>query len=203
MLLRRHVDDDSGRVCIVCKRRIGEVRVEGGFVCRYCVPVRSGFGNPTSEEIASGHIRDPEILERIDRFQETESFADLRFDDPDRLFFKGGWPNYHIPVASYSEISGYRIIINGEPIAFNSLDGKRAVFKACTDEFIHNTSKKIDSIVLEMDISRPNVKFAPYHIRDGFSGVCDSKDECLRLSVSVSRKLDSIIEENILHVAKS
>lgn len=203
MLLRRHLDGDSDRVCIVCKRRKGEVRVDGGFVCRYCVPVRSGFENPTSEEIASGHIRDPEILERIDTFQETESFADLRFDDIDRLFFKGGWPNYHIPVVSYSEISGYRIIIDGVPVAFDSIDGTRAVFKACTEEYIRNACKKIDSIVLEMDISRPNVKFSPYFIREGFSGVCDTKEECLGLAVCVSRKLDSIIEENVLNVAKS
>lgn len=203
MLLRRHVDDDSDRVCTVCKRRLGEVRVDGGFVCRYCVPVRTGFDNPTFEEIASGHIKDPEILERIDQFQETESFADLRFDDVDRLFFKGIWPNYHIPVVSFSEISGYRIIIDGEPVAFNSIGGKRAVFKVCTDEYIHNASKKIDSIILEMDISRSNVKFSPYQIRGGFSGVCDTKEECLKLAISVSRKLDSIIEENVLDVVKS
>lgn len=43
MHLRRVGKEDMDRTCLVCKRREGDVRIRGGYVCRYCVPVRSGF----------------------------------------------------------------------------------------------------------------------------------------------------------------
>lgn len=203
MHLRRHPKDCIDEICVVCGRRPGSVPIAGGSVCRYCVPVRSGFIDPTAEEIAAGHMKDPELIARVDSFIETSSFADLHFDDGNGLFFKGPWPNYSIPVLSYSEISGYRIVIDGEPVAFDSLEGKRALFKACTDDQIRAISRRLDSIVLELDSSRSNVRFAPYQIRSGLEGVCDSKADCLRLAIDVSKKLDSIIEDNILKGVKS
>ena len=143
-------------------------------------------------------MKDRELLHRVDSFVESESYGDLRFDDEHELFFKGPWPSYSIPVLSYSEIAGYRISIDGDPIAFDSVDGKRALFKACTDEYIRSTCKKIDSIILELDSSRSNIRFSPYTIRKGLFGICDSKEECFRLAISISRKLDSIVEKNIV-----
>ena len=197
MHLRRIGKEDMDRTCLVCKRREGDVRIRGGYVCRYCIPVRSGFDGLSAEDIAAGHMKDRELLDRVDSFVESGSYGDLRFDDEHELFFKGPWPSYFIPILSYSEIVGYRAVIDGDPIAFDSVDGKRALFKACTDEYIRGTCKKIDSIILELDSSRSNVRFSPYTIRKGMSGVCDSKEGCFRLAISISRKLDSIVENNI------
>ncbi len=203
MFLRRASRDDTDRTCLCCGRRPGTVRIEGGYVCGYCVPVGERFDNPTAKEVSAHHIRDPELLSRIDAFAETTSFADLRFDDDDKLFFKGPWPSYSIPVLSYGEIGGYRITVDGVPTAFNSVGGARALFKVCTDEFIRSAGKRIDSIDLDIDSLRENVRFSTYPIRHGSKGVCPSREDCLRLAIDVSRKLDSIVEANIMNGSSS
>ena len=203
MFLRRAAKDDADRTCLVCGRRPGTVRIEGGYVCSYCVPMGERFDNPTAKEVSARHIKDPELLSRIDSFTETESFADLRFDDENGLFFKGPWPSYSIPILSYGEIGGYRITVDGVPTAFNSIGGKRALFKVCTDEFIRSAGKKIDSIDLDIDSLRENVRFSTYQIRHGSKGVCPSREDSLKLAIDVSRKLDSIIETNIMNGSSS
>lgn len=203
MFLRRGAEKESDRTCLVCGRRPGTVRIEGGYVCSYCVPLGERFDNPTAKEVSAHHIRDPELLSRIDSFSETESYADLRFDDTNGLFFKGPWPSYSVPVLSYGEIGGYRIAVDGVPTAFNSVSGNRALFKACTDEFIRSAGKRIESIDLDLDSLRENVRFSTYQIRHGTKGVCASREDCLRLAIDVSRKLDSIIEANILNGSSS
>ncbi len=180
----------------MCGRRDGVVPIEGGAVCRYCVPVNATFDMPSAEEVAALHVRDPELLSRIDEFEETESFADLRFDDVHGLFFKGPWPSYCIPVLSYAEIGGYRMIVDGSALAFNSVTGQRALFKTATDEYVRKVSGSMDTIVMELDSSRPNVRFAPYEIRGRRSHVADTREECLRLAIDVARKRDGITGGN-------
>lgn len=198
MLFRRKEQEPRDTVCLVCGKREGVAKISGGMVCRYCVPVNATFDNPTAEEVAKLHVADPELSARIDAFTETEAFADLRFDDGNRLFFKGPWPSYCIPVLSYSEIAGYRVVVDGNPLAFNSVNGQRALFKVSTDEYVRKASKEIDSIVLELDSSRTNVRFLPYEIRGRRNRVEESREGCLRFAIDVSRKLDRIIEENIM-----
>lgn len=199
MLFRRKEKDIGMHACSICGRPDAPVRIKDGFLCRYCAPITNGFADPTVQEIRERQIADREIRERIDAFSETSSYADLRFDDVNSLFFKGPWPSYSIPILLYAEIRGYRVLINGEPTAFNSVDGRRALFKMCTDDYIRNVSKTVDSIVLELDSARPNIRFAPYKIWESFSGVLDSKQESIKLAIDVSRKLDSIIENNLIN----
>lgn len=196
MLFRRK--DKGPHVCSICGRPEAPVRIKDGYLCSYCAPITSGFADPTVEEIRERQIADPEIRDRIDAFKESSSFADLRFDDDHNLFFKGPWPSYSIPILAYEEIAGYRILINGEPTAFNSTDGRRALFKTCTDDYIRSVCKTVDSIVLELDSSRTNIRFAPYKIWSSFSGVLDSKQDSLKMAIDVSRKLDSIVENNLI-----
>lgn len=196
MLFKRKKDEPADKTCLVCGRREGTVKISGGFVCQYCVPVNATFDNPTAEEVARYHIADPEIVARIEEFTETAAFADLRFDDDHRLFFKGPWPSYCIPVLSYSEISGYRVVVDEVPLAFNSVSGQRTLFKVTTDEYVKKASKDMSIIMLEVDSARPNIRFRPYEIRGKRFRVEDSKQDCLRFAIDVAHKLDEIIEQN-------
>ncbi|MDO5861309.1 MAG: hypothetical protein Q4Q58_00645 [Thermoplasmata archaeon] len=203
MFFRKKRDEPADKTCLVCGQREGVAKINGGYVCRYCVPVNASFDNPSADEVQSLHVADAELLERIAAFTETVAFADLRFDDTHRLFFKGPWPSFCIPVLAYSEIAGYRIVVDDTPLAFNSVNGQRALFKVTTDEYIKKASKDIDKISLELDSARPNVRFLPYVIRGPSQRVEDSKEDCLRFAIAVSRKLDRIIEENISGVNSS
>ncbi len=167
-----------------------------------CVPM-SSFENPSKEDVKAIHVKDPELLERCEVFKETQAFGDLRFDSGRRLFFKGPYPNRCIPILSYDEISGYRIVIDGDPVAFDSIDGQRSIFRNCTDEYIRNASRKADEIMLEVDSSRPNVKVRPYPIRTFRHRIADSREDCFRAAVSISFLLDSIIEDNIIRLRNS
>lgn len=198
MFFRRDKAEPDGRPCAVCGKREGTVRIKDGFACRYCVPVNGLFNRPDSRSLASHHIRDAELIERIDSFQETWSAGDLRFDDDRRLLFKGPWPSYSIPMLSYDEIAGYRIIIDGVPLVFNSVDGKRAVFRATTDDAIVRQAKEIGEISLELDSSRKNVVFVPYEIFGRRQRISENRVSCLRLCIDLSMRLDSIVERNIV-----
>ena len=197
MLFKRRTPEDIDRTCAVCGKREGAVRIEGGYACRYCIPLDGIYDRPTVDEIRSRHIRDPEILSRIDEFTETSSYGDLRFDDSHRLFFKGPWPSYTIPILSFSEISGYKILFDGMPTAFNSVDGKRSVFRAATDESIRAQAKQIDEIALDLDSSRSNIVFVRYEIFGRRQRIADTRADCIRMCLEISAKLDSIIESNI------
>lgn len=192
----------SGGPCIVCGKREGTTPIRDGYVCGYCVPVRCSFDMPSADEVRGMHIGDPEILHRIDIFSETESYADIRFDDVNGLMFKGSWPNYCIPVLEYSEITGYRMMVDDRPIAFNSIGGQRSLFTVMTDENLKKASREVDRIVLELDTCRSNVSFRPYQIRGPENRASDTREGCLRIAVSLSRKLDSIVENNILNGVK-
>lgn len=197
MLFKRRQEGPEGAVCPVCGKRPGAVRIEGGYACRYCYPVSGIYDRPTVKEIEKLHIKDPVLLQRVDLFEESESFGDLRFDDRFHLFFKGPWPNYCIPILSYDEISGYRILVDGRPVAFNSVEGSRAVFRPMTEEALRKASKDISDIVLEVDSSRSNVSFRPYELFGRRQRIADTRDECLEAAIAVSGRLDSIIERNI------
>ena len=119
MLFRRK--DKGPHVCSICGRPEAPVRIKDGYLCSYCAPITSGFADPTVEEIRERQIADPEIRDRIDAFKESSSFADLRFDDDHNLFFKGPWPSYSIPILSYEEIAGYRIL--SRPRSILQMDG--------------------------------------------------------------------------------
>lgn len=198
---KKTTDDETtviDKTCLVCGKRVGAVPIDGGFVCQYCVPLTERFDNPTATEVEVHHIKDQEILDRIDSFTETGVFGELRFDDTHRLFFKGPWPSYSIPVLSYAEILGYTILFDDKPMAFNSTQGERAILTNCTDEYIKNSARTIDKITLEVESSRPNVTFAPYEIRGAHTRISETREGCIRIAIDISRKFDTIIEDNII-----
>ena len=197
MLFKRRMPENADRTCAVCGKREGTVRIEGGYACRYCIPLDGTYDLPTVDEVRSRHIRDAEILSRIDEFTETSSYGDLRFDDAHRLFFKGPWSSFCIPILSYSEISGYKILFDGMPTVFNSVDGRRSVFRAATDESIRAQAKQINEIALDLDSSRTNVVFVRYEIFGHRQRIADSRADCIRMCLDISAKLDSIVESNI------
>lgn len=197
MLFKRRDPVPEDRTCIACGRREGAVRIEGGYACRLCYPPSGVYDRPTVDEIVARRMRDPEMLRRADLFEETESFGDLRFDDRSREFLKGPWPSYCLPVLSYGEVLGYRILIDGRPVAFNSVDGGRAVFRPMTDEALRSAARTLDSMVLEIDSGRSNVRFVPYELFGRMRRIADTREECLRAAVALSMKLDSIVEANI------
>lgn len=194
-LRSRKSNDGSDDVCLVCKHRSGIVPIEGGKVCRYCQPLGGTYDLPTADEVRAGHMKDTELLARVDAFNETESLGDFRFDDGNRLFFRGPYPNYSIPVLSYTEIRGYTLRIDGRPVAFNSVDGSRAVMRPMTEEALRKASRETGTAVVEIETSRNNVKVRPY---DVMKEADDSKEERFRIASAVSRKLDAIIEANLL-----
>lgn len=59
--------------------------------------------------------------------------------------------------------------------------------------------RSVDDIVLELDSSRGNVSFRPYTIWSNRIRIADTRDEAFGLAVGISKKLDSIIEDNISH----
>ncbi|MGN0097935.1 MAG: hypothetical protein ACI38Y_01240 [Candidatus Methanomethylophilaceae archaeon] len=195
--------DEVIHQCSICGSPNGGFHATDGWICPMCMPLDRTLDRPCVEDIRSMQIKDPELMARIESFTDSEVLADLHFDDDHRLFFKGPYPNRCIPVLSYSEISGYRIIVDGRSIAFNSVGGERSVMRIRTDEFIAKASKDITDIILEIDSSRSNVKVRPYVIRSMKIRVCDSKQDCLRFAMKVSDRFDSIIENNILDNNKS
>lgn len=185
-------------MCAACGIRPGVVKISGGYLCGMCVPVTRSFESPTVEEVLALHVKDPELIERIESFTETVSYGDLRFDDGHRLFFKGRCPNRCIPVLSYSEIDGFSISMDDRKVAFNSVDGGRALLRPISEEQMKKASKEFDSVVLEIQSGRGNVKFMPYQMWSFRNRIADSKEETLRLTIEMAGKLDSIIEENIM-----
>lgn len=196
-MLFKRTKKDGPAACAICGLRPGVARIADGHLCQTCVPVNARFDMPTSREVLAFHVADPELIERIETFEDSEVIGDLHFDDAHRLFFKGPYPNRCIPVLSYSEIVGYRVIINGSLVAFDSIDGERSVFRITTDDYIRKASKEAEEIVLELDSGRGNVSFIPYPIRTMKARVAESREECLRAAIAISRRLDAIVEENI------
>ena len=201
MFFKRKVEETHE--CSICGSPKGGFHAVDGWICPMCMPLNRSLDRPTVDEIRSMHIKDEELMHRIESFGDSEVMADLHFDDEHGLFFKGPYPNRCIPILSYSEISGYRIIVDGRSIAFNSVGGERSVMRVRTDEFIAKASKDITDITLEIDSSRSNVTVRPYIIRSMKVRICDSKQDCLRFAMKVSDRFDSIIEENILDNNKS
>lgn len=189
--------------CSICGSPNGGFHAKDGWICPMCIPLDHTFDRPSVDDIRSLHIKDEGLISRIESFTDTEVLADLHFDDVHELFFKGPYPNRCIPVLSYLEISGYRLIVDERSIAFNSIGGERSVMRVRTDEFIAKASKDITDITLEIDSSRSNVKVRPYVIRSMKVRVCDTKQDCLRFAMKVSDRFDSIIEKNILDKNKS
>lgn len=197
MLFKRRTQEPEVRTCLVCGKREGVVHIEGGYACRYCYPTTGVYDRPTVREILARQMKDPVLLQRVDLFTESSSYGDLRFDDRFKEFFKGPWPNYCIPILAYDEIAGYRVLIDGRPVAFNSIDGSRAVFRPMTEDALRKGAKDIDSIVLEVDSNRRNIRFLPYDIFGKRQRIADTREECLEAAIAVSQKLDSIVEANI------
>lgn len=187
----------ENRVCAVCGLREGVVRIADGSVCRYCVPLGYTFHMPTSEEVRACHVRDPEMIRRVEEFEETWSADELRFDDVHGLILRGPYPNRCLPVLSYGEVAGYSIVIDGSPIAYNSIGGRRAVFSATTDAYIADAARKADEIILNIETSRPDFRVRPFPVRSRTSRVSDSKEGCVRAAIEISRRLDRIVEDNI------
>lgn len=198
MIALRKKREEPG-MCAVCGLRPGVVRISDGYVCGTCVPMNRAFADPTIKDVKEMHVKDPDILERIESFSETASYGDLRFDDAHRLFFKGRCPNRCIPVLSYSEIEGFSISFDDRKAAFNSVDGGRALLRPISPEQLKKASKEFDSVTLEIRSGRGNIKFMPYQIWSFRNRISDSKEETLRLTIELAAKLDSIIEENIMN----
>lgn len=184
--------------CSICGSAKGGFKATDGWVCPKCMPLNTAFTQLSIADIRSMHIKDPEIIGRIESFTETASIGDLRFDDGNRLFFKGPYANMTVPILSHEEIGGYRIIIDDRPIAFNSIGGERSVIRVRTDDYIAKMSKKIDSIVLEIDSLRPNIRVRPYIIRSNKERIAETRMDCLKRTIEISDRFDSIIENNIL-----
>lgn len=197
--MRPFGNDEPAGPCAICGIRPGVLKIADGRLCRMCVPLNTTFGKPTTDEVRSMHVRDPELIGRCEEFSETESYGDLRFDDGHRLFFKGPYPNRCIPILSYGEISGYRLIVNGEATAYDSIGGKRATVRPIPPEKMKAAMRSVDDIVLELDSSRGNVSFRPYTIWSNRIRIADTRDEAFGLAVGISKKLDSIVEDNISH----
>ena len=185
-------------MCAACGLRPGVVKIFDGYLCGMCVPVNRSFESPTTEEVLAMHVKDPELIQRIESFSETASYGDLRFDDVHRLFFKGRCPNRCIPVLSYSEIEGFSVIMDDRKVAFNSVDGGRALLRPISPEQLKKASKEFDSVTLELRSGRGNVRFVPYQIWSFRNRISDSKEETLSMTIELAGKLDSIIEENIM-----
>ncbi len=184
-------------VCSVCGLRDGVVRIADGSVCSYCVPLGHTFHMPTSDEVRACHVRDPELIRRVEEFTETWSADEPRFDDVHGLILRGPHPNRCLPVLSYGEVSGYSIVIDGSPIAYNSIGGRRAVFSATTDADIADAARKADEITLNIETSRPDFKVRPFPVRTRASSVSDSREGCMRAAIELSRRLDRIVEDNM------
>lgn len=196
--MRLFGSDGKDAPCAVCGIRPGVLRIADGSLCRMCVPLNMSFGRPTADEVRSMHVADPELIARCEEFSETEAYGDLRFDDVHRLFFKGPYPNRCIPVLSYDEISGYRLMIDGSPIAYDSIGGARAVMRPIPPERRKEALRRVADIAIELDSSRSNVSFRPYPVWGGRARVADTKGEAFDTAAAISRKLDSIVEDNVV-----
>ena len=202
-MMRLWKRDTASHRCSICDAEDAAFQAKDGWLCQTCLPIDGCVDSLSVDDVRSIQMKDPELLKRVDIFTESRVFADLRFDDEQRLFFKGPYPNRCIPILSYSEISGYSIDIDGRTIVFNSLDGERSVFRVRTDEYINRISRNITDIVLNIESSRYNVKVRPYIIRSMKVRARDSRSDCLRFAIEVSDIFDSIIEDNIVNKNKT
>lgn len=182
--------------CSICGRTGAALRVDDGYVCRYCAPISHSFGKITVSEILSEQIKDEKLRQRVDLFQSTVSFGYLQFDEKNGLVMKGPYPNYQLPIISFNEIDGYSILADDEPIVFNSITGKRSVFVDTSDEYLNKLIKKYSEFNLEMNFTRHDVIFRKYSLMSSKSRISDTKLDSMKEIVKLSVILDGIVENN-------
>lgn len=96
----------------------------------------------------------------------------------------------------FDEIESYSINADSEPYIFNSIDGKRAVFKDISEDYLKTLIKNYSEFSLDMTFIRKNVTFRRYALLSSKSRLADSKMETMEEIVKLSRILDEIIECN-------
>ena len=183
-------------LCSICGRAGASMKVDDGQLCRFCVPTTYSFGKLTVKDVFSNQIQDSEMRGRVDIFHSTKEFGILLFDENNHLMMKGEYPNYHLPIMKFDEIKGYSINGNGEPLAYNEVDGKRCVFPSTSNDFLKNIIRKYDDIELEIQFTRKNVIFRKYSLLSFKSRLLDDKIETMKEIVKLSSLLDEIVEYN-------
>lgn len=183
-------------ICSICGRDGASLKITDGLLCRYCVPVTYSFERLTVADVVKSQIADAEMRRRVDVFQTTASFGILLFDQKNHMIMKGNYPNYHLPIMLFDEIESYSINADSEPYIFNSIDGKRAVFKDISEDYLKTLIKNYSEFSLDMTFVRKNVKFRRYALLSSKSRLADSKIETMEEIVKLSRILDEIVECN-------
>lgn len=186
----------TDEICSICGRTGAALRVDDGYICRYCAPISHAFGKITVGEILSEQIKDDKLRQRVDLFQSTVSFGYLQFDEKNKLVMKGPYPNYQLPIISFNEIKGYSILADNEPLIFNSIAGKRSIFIDTSDEYLNKLVKRYSQFDLEMDFTRHDVIFRKYALLSSKSRISDTKFDSMKEIVKLSTILDGIVEEN-------
>lgn len=109
---------------------------------------------------------------------------------------KGDYPNYHLPIMLFDEIESYSIDADSEPFVFNSICGKRAIFRDASEDYLKTLIRNHGEFSLNITFVRKNVIFRKYILMSHKSRLADSKMETMAEIVELSRILDEIVENN-------
>lgn len=186
----------TDEICSICGRTGAALKVDDGYICRYCAPISHAFGKITVSEILSEQIKDEILRQRVDLFQSTVSFGYLQLDEKNKLVMKGPYPNYQLPIISFNEIDGYSILADDEPFVFNSIAGKRSVFIDTSDEYLNKLIKRYSKFDLEMNFTRHDIIFRKYSLLSPKTRISDTKLDSIKEIVKLSAILDGIVEDN-------